>query len=124
MCDCVQVMHIRYYTRDRSYFTDPSMMKGWEAVFGTKEREEVDRELTKDKTEFSWGKNDSLRIINRIPAVERHPQSGHKVWFNHLMVGSLTVFYSQYLCALYYRCTPNSTSSQQSYIAFKHSDIT
>ena len=79
-------MHIRNYVRQRSYFTDPSMMKGWEAVFGTKDREEVARELAEDQMEHSWGENDSLRIVNRVPAIERHPQSGHKVWFNHLMV--------------------------------------
>lgn len=86
-------MHIRNYVRQRNYFTDPSMMKGWEAVFGTKERAEVERELTEDKTDFSWGENDTLRIVNRIPAVERHPQSGHRIWFNHLMVTTLSIQY-------------------------------
>ena len=85
-CTHIQVMHIRNYVRQRGLFTDPSMMKGWEAVFGTKDREEVERELQADNTEHSWGDDDMLRIVNRVPAVEKHPQSGVKVWFNHLMV--------------------------------------
>ncbi|XP_064385200.1 dapdiamide synthesis protein DdaC-like isoform X1 [Halichondria panicea] len=89
------VMHIRNYVRQRSYFTDPSMMKGWEAVFGTKDQEEVARELTEDRMEHSWGENDSLRIVNRVPAIEKHPQSGHKVWFNHLMVFHWTMYYDE-----------------------------
>lgn len=82
----LQVMHIRYYERMRSSFTDPSMMKGWEAVFDTKDQEKVERELNEDQIEHSWGDNDSLRIVNRVPAVEKHPQTGNRVWFNHLMV--------------------------------------
>ena len=77
------------------------MMKGWEAVFGTKDREEVARELTEDQMEHSWGENDSLRIVNRVPAIEKHPQSGHKVWFNHLMVCIVVVAWP-WLVVLYH----------------------
>ena len=79
-------MHLRHYTRQRGFFSDPSMMKGWEAVFGTKDKAAVDKELRDDQVDHSWGEDDSLDIVNRVSAVEKHPQSGDKIWFNHLMV--------------------------------------
>ena len=81
-------MHIRNYYRKRGVLTDPSMMKGWESVFGTADKEVVERELVEDGVEHYWSEDDSLKIVNTLPAVEKHPQTGDKIWFNHLMVRS------------------------------------
>ena len=62
------------------------MMKGWPDVFGTDSKEEVEKELKEQGLDHSWGKSNSLHIFNKVAAVERHPQSGDMVWFNHLMV--------------------------------------
>ncbi len=62
------------------------MMKGWPDVFGTSSRKEVDTELKEQGIDHSWGPDNSLHIVNKVSAVEKHPTTGDKVWFNHLMV--------------------------------------
>ena len=92
VCVCVtQVMHIRNYHRKKTLFTDPTMIKGWEDVFGTGDREEVEREMKAEGLDYSFKKNDDLHIVNSAAAVEKHPDTGDKIWFNHLKVISLCV---------------------------------
>ena len=66
--------------------SDPSMMKGWEDVFGTESCEEVTEELRSQNLDHSWKKNQDLQIMNKVAAVEKHPVTGDTIWFNHLMV--------------------------------------
>lgn len=66
-------------------------MKGWPDVFGTKNKEEVEKELKEQGLDHSWGKDDSLHIFNKGAAVEKHPDTGDTIWFNHLMVSEPTV---------------------------------
>lgn len=81
-----QIMHIRNYHRDKGLISDPTMMKGWAAVFGTEDKRVVEEELRSDGLDFSWKKDDGLQIVHRTPAVEKHPETGEKIWFNHLQV--------------------------------------
>lgn len=62
------------------------MMKGWRDVFGTESREEVSRELQEQELDYSWKENGDLQILNKTSAVEKHPETGDTIWFNHLMV--------------------------------------
>ena len=84
-----QTMVVRNYVQEkgRELLSDPTMMKGWQDVFNTKSKKDVEDELRNTPgAEFSWRKNDCLRIINRGKAVERHPVTGEKIWFNHCQV--------------------------------------
>lgn len=77
------VMHIRNYNGQKTLFTDPTMLKGWHDVFDTDDKQVVEEELRSSGQDYSWQKNDGLRIINTDQAVEKHPETGKKVWFNH-----------------------------------------
>ena len=61
------------------------MLKGWQEVFGTDNKEEIEQELRTNFQEFSWNK-DHLKIVGREAAVETHPANGKKTWFNHAAV--------------------------------------
>ena len=85
-----QVMHIRNYKGMKTgLLTDPTMLKGWQDVFGTADRQVVEEELRKSGAEFHWKDGDSLRIVDRGSAIEKHPVTGEKVWFNHSQVNTL-----------------------------------
>ena len=64
------------------------MMKGWQDVFQTKEKVQVEAELRDGGQDFSWH-GDNLRITSKQAAIETHPESGLKMWFNHIMVSLL-----------------------------------
>ena len=61
------------------------MLKGWQDVFQTEDKREVEEELRRTGQDFRWDK-DHLKIIGHEAAVETHPVSGEKVWFNHAAV--------------------------------------
>ena len=81
-------MYIRNYNTQKRLLSDPTSLKGWRDVFETDSKEEVEADLRKSKLDFTWtSDNDGLRIINKEAAVETHPVTGDKVWFNHVQVG-------------------------------------
>lgn len=85
----VQTMVFRNYVqkKGKELLSDPTMMKGWQDVFNTKDKEVVEAELRSTAgAEFSWKKDDSLRIVNKGKAIEPHPVTGDKIWFNHCQV--------------------------------------
>ena len=49
------VMYIRNYPAKKAYFSEPLLMKGWQAVFDTKDKEIVEQELVKSGMNFEWG---------------------------------------------------------------------
>ena len=79
-------MYIRNYHAHKKWMSDPTSLKGWSDLFDTQDKAEVEAELRKSKLEFTWSSDDELRIINREAAVETHPVTGDKVWFNHVQV--------------------------------------
>ena len=79
-------MYIRNYHRKKTLFTDPTMLKGWEDVFATADKAEVEEDCQMSGIEYSWGNKDKLRLINKAAAVETHPVTGDKIWFNHANV--------------------------------------
>ena len=80
------MLYIRNYNTRKSLLSDPTSLKGWRDVFGTDSKAEVEDDLRKNKLDFTWTSGDGLRIINREAAIEPHPVTGDKVWFNHVQV--------------------------------------
>jgi alpha-ketoglutarate-dependent taurine dioxygenase len=80
------VMYYRNYHRKKTLLTDPTMLKGWEEVFDTDKKEDIEEECRKNHIDFSWAKNDDLKLVSRESAIETHPDTGKKVWFNHVQV--------------------------------------
>ena len=60
-------------------------MKGWHSVFQTQDKAKVEEELRGSGQDFSW-KGDDLHITSQQTAVETHPVTGQKIWFNHILV--------------------------------------
>ena len=79
-------MYIRNYHFNKKWLSDPTSLKGWHDIFGTEDKAEVEADLKKSKLDFTWTSDDGLRIINKEAAVETHPVTGNKVWFNHVQV--------------------------------------
>ena len=79
-------MYIRNYSAHKKLLGDPTSMKSWIDVFETDDKENVEEELRKNMIDFTWSKNDHLHLVSREAAVEPHPVTGEKVWFNHAQV--------------------------------------
>ncbi|MGB1317568.1 MAG: TauD/TfdA family dioxygenase, partial [Flavobacteriales bacterium] len=78
---------IRNYTGPKSKSAnDVYQLKKWDELFKTTNREEVEAECTKNELELTWLDDDKLRLVNERPSVQTHPDTGEKVWFNHLQV--------------------------------------
>lgn len=56
--------------------------RSWMDVFGTKDRHEVERRLTKDGYEFEWTPGGGLRTSMRAPATLQHPRTLEDSWIN------------------------------------------
>ena len=82
----MQVMYTRNYNCEKVLLTDPTMLKGWQDVFETSNKQEVEDDLRNSRLDFAWQRKDRLRIVNKEAAVETHPETGDKVWFNHSQV--------------------------------------
>lgn len=54
----------------------------WREVFQTDDRAEVEAYCRENGMEFEW-EGDCLRTRARRPAIQTHPETGEKVWFNH-----------------------------------------
>ncbi|KAL5490931.1 hypothetical protein EMCRGX_G016134 [Ephydatia muelleri] len=91
------IMHLRNYKGTKTgLLTDPTMLKGWQDVFGTTSRQVVEEELRKSGAEFQWRDGDSLRIVDRGSAIEKHPVTGEKIWFNHSQLFHWSMIPSEY----------------------------
>ena len=56
--------------------------KSWMEVFETDKKEEVEVRCYENEFGFRWHQNDWLEITQKCPAVNNHPITGDKVWFN------------------------------------------
>jgi alpha-ketoglutarate-dependent taurine dioxygenase len=56
---------------------------GWQTVFQTTDRSEVEQYCRRSGIEFEWKEGGRLRTRQVRPAVARHPETGEAVWFNH-----------------------------------------
>ena len=81
-------MYVRNYKGLKTFFVDPTMLKGWRDVFQSEDKADVEKELRRTGQDFSWS-GDNLRIVGHEAAVEAHPITGEKIWFNHSGVSVL-----------------------------------
>lgn len=56
----------------------------WQNSFHLTDRDEVEAYFRRASIEYEWKDGDRLRTLQVRPAVERHPQTGELVWFNHV----------------------------------------
>ena len=47
--------YIRNYPKEKALLSDPLVMKGWPEVFGTRDKEEVEKELQGYHMNYEWG---------------------------------------------------------------------
>lgn len=78
---------IRNYSGPNSKATkDRFQLKRWDELFKTTDREKIAEECKKNELTPTWLDDDRLRLVNERPAVQKHPDTGEMVWFNHLQV--------------------------------------
>lgn len=78
---------IRNYTGPNTKTaTDVYQLKRWDELFKTTDHNVVEEECKKNELTPTWLDDDKLKLVNTRPAVQRHPDTGEMVWFNHLQV--------------------------------------
>lgn len=78
---------IRNYTGPNSKASnDIFQLKPWNELFKTTDHAEVEAQCRENDLRPTWLEDDRLRLVNDRPAVQKHPESGDMVWFNHLQV--------------------------------------
>lgn len=71
-------------------------LKRWDEMFGTTDREEVERQCAEQAFEPTWFGKDGLRLVSHQPAFRPHPDSGEEAWFNHSQVFHLSAGPGEY----------------------------
>ncbi|MFG2291003.1 TauD/TfdA family dioxygenase [Streptomyces sp. NPDC048595] len=64
----------------------PGLDVGWEQMFGTTDRGEVEERCRAQGVEYEWRPDGTLRTQQIAPAVIRHPGTGERVFFNQLFL--------------------------------------
>lgn len=64
---------------------DVTDYKRWDEMFLTTDRAKVEEIAGQEGFECVWKDNDRLALVNTQPAIIEHPETGEKVWFNHLL---------------------------------------
>ena len=83
---------MKNYTRNgKKWSIDPTMLKGWEELFGTTDKTVVDEECRKSNIDITWKDNDAVKLVNREAAIQYHPETNEPVWFNHVQVNWLKI---------------------------------
>ena len=78
---------IRNYTGPKSKAgNDVYQLKKWDELFKTTDHAVVEEECKKNDLTPTWLPDDKLRLVNERPSMQVHPDTGEKVWFNHLQV--------------------------------------
>jgi alpha-ketoglutarate-dependent taurine dioxygenase len=62
----------------------------WREVFGTEDRDEVAGYCAARSIRTEWREGDRLRTTSVRDAVRVHPETGERVWFNHIAVFHLS----------------------------------
>lgn len=63
---------------------DPTMLKPWEDMFLTTDREAVEKKCAEEGFEPTWLEDGGLRLVSTQPVYRDHPVTGERVWHNHL----------------------------------------
>jgi alpha-ketoglutarate-dependent taurine dioxygenase len=89
------IRYTRTHRRAGSRYTyDVSEMVGWQDLFGTSSKEEVERICRLEGTPVEWSGpgGDTFVSVTHSPAFQVHPVTGEPVWFNHSQVFHWTTF--------------------------------
>ncbi len=78
----VQRMERTGWTLTRNY--SPYVSLDWSTAFGTEDRDEVAEYCAEHHIAWQWREDGSLRTRQLRPGTIHHPDTGDKVWFNHL----------------------------------------
>jgi alpha-ketoglutarate-dependent taurine dioxygenase len=70
------------WTLTRTY--SPYVSLDWPTAFGTEDPQEVADYCAANHIAWQWQEDGSLRTRQLRPGTIHHPQTGEKVWFNHL----------------------------------------
>ncbi len=91
LADCRRMMHVlepglleEFSRRGVMYRRNflSGMGLSWQETFGTQDRAEVAAYCAKEKIECEWVSEHHLRTTQIRQAVQQHPVTGDKVWFN------------------------------------------
>lgn len=80
------VTMIRNYSGPGQKGKSVKQLKPWPDMFLTTDKKKVEEICKEYDLEVHWQPGDSLRLINTRPAIQTHPVTGKKVWFNHTQV--------------------------------------
>ncbi len=72
-----------------------TLERTWPAMFGSDDRDQVERRAAQQGVRCTWLDDGALRIENHCPAVRPHPHTGEPVWFNQAHVFCLRLFQYQ-----------------------------
>jgi alpha-ketoglutarate-dependent taurine dioxygenase len=64
----------------------PGLDVGWEQMFGTSDRGEVEERCRAQGVECQWLPDGVLRTVQNAPAVVQHPGTGEQIFFNQLFL--------------------------------------
>jgi alpha-ketoglutarate-dependent taurine dioxygenase len=64
--------------------------RSWMETFLTTDRSVVERLCAEQGGTAHWDGEDGVRMSNILPAVRRHPETGEKLWFNHVTTFLMT----------------------------------
>ena len=78
---------IRNYSGPKSKASsDFYQLKRWDELFKTTDHAKVEEECKENDLTPTWMDDDRLKLVNTRPAMQKHPDTGEMVWFNHLQV--------------------------------------
>ena len=78
---------IRNYSGPKSKSgSDFYQLKRWDELFKTTDHDKIEEECKKNDLTPTWMDDDRLKLVNTRPAMQKHPDTGEMVWFNHLQV--------------------------------------
>lgn len=81
------VRYIRNYSGPGSKKgSDMFQLKRWDELFKTTDHAVIEEQCKESDLTVTWLPDDRLRLENNRPAVQKHPDTGEMVWFNHLQV--------------------------------------
>jgi len=77
--------------------------RSWMEAFLTTDRRVVERVCAEQGGTAHWDREGGVRISNVLPAVRRHPETGEKLWFNHVTTFLMTPESAGTMRYLFYR---------------------
>ena len=74
----------RWYSPTRAVSRILELHASWATAFSTNDRSQVERVCAQQDATVRWNWEESALITNTLPGVREHPETGEKVWFNHV----------------------------------------